>query len=85
MGVVVVKDPAASIALLSNDAMSFINVNGMSVVGYGWDGDIGRSYQCAEEGEQYRRWLSFLRNVEGGGGTLYTWRGALCQILLFPV
>ena len=35
MGVVVVKDPAASIALLSNDAMSFINVNGMSVVGYG--------------------------------------------------
>jgi len=30
------------------------------------------------------QWLSFRRNI-GGGSSLYTWRGAWCLMLLFPV
>jgi len=43
-----------------------------------------RSRLSAEGGQRYRRWLYFLTNV-GGGGFSYPWRGALFQILLFPV
>jgi len=70
----VVKEASKSMASSSTAAMSLIDVNGMSVVGYGRNGEFGRNRQCAEGDEWYRRWLSFLRNVEGGG-SLYTWRG----------
>jgi len=74
--VVLVKEALKSMASSSTAAMSLIDVNGMSVVGYGWNGDIGRSRQCAEGDEWYRRWLSFLRNVVGGGA-LYIPGGVL--------
>ena len=82
VAVVEVKEASKSMASSSTAAMSLIDVNGMSVVGYGSNGDIGRSRRCAEGDEWYRRWLSFLRNVVGGGA-LYIPGGVLSARYFF--
>jgi len=51
----VVKDYSKAIASLSAAAMLLIDVNGMLVIGYGWDHDPGYSRQCAE-GDEWYRW-----------------------------
>jgi len=81
--VVVVKNASKSMVSLGSAAMLLIDVNSMLVISYDGDGDIVLSRQCAEGDDRYRWWLSILRNVEGRRGSLYPWRGALCQILVF--
>jgi hypothetical protein len=70
VAVVVVMEALKSIASLSTPEISLIDVNSLSDVSYGWNGDTGCS-QFAERDEQYRRWLSCLRNVDGGRLFIY--------------
>lgn len=74
--VVVFEDASTSMAQLSTAAMSLIDVNGMSVVGYGCDGNIWHSHQCAERDEWYRMVVVFPSECTGGGA-LYIPGGVL--------